>query len=367
MNNKNKFSLGDLRSFAVRCYDSIENTESKQDALKQISGTASSVFGDYFGVNILQTIDEISVRFVELLDQIIFEIEENNNVEARIRDYISNDLYDRVIIYLEAYRDIELYRKNLQGRLITEEDLVVISHYRLSDYVPLLMKEYYEQPALQKTILKKLVQFESDDLLNFFYTVAKEKNCIEVIVLALIGLKKNENRFSNWHQLKSEDEDFNNLVDYIKSFNMTSLSDNYLPGGMYTLIAVFFILELNVDTISSQEEISWMIEVLSTLFNIQLDDTNIYTLQLCVSNILIYFDLERLKNILVSDDILKSFIYLIEFLPQELFSRITFKLSLLGEDFLLNMKKILDSDKVKLSKSDSNMMTFLMWETQTVL
>ncbi len=367
MSKIHTFSSEELQSFAHQCHESMTRAPSRYEALKEISETASELFGDYFGANILKTTDELSVRFVELLDQIIFEIEENNHVDAKIREYISNDLYERLNIYLESFIDLNIYKKNLKGRLLREEDLVVISHHEISEYLPILMDEYYEQPALQKSILKKLIQFDSDELLHFYYSVVKEKNCIEVIILSLIGLKKNVNRFNNWRHLKTEDDDFNHLVEYIEQFNLDSLYENDVPTDVNTLIAALFILEMKIDSITGHQEISWMIEVLNTLSRIALDNTNVYTLQVCVSNILVYFDPERLREILVTEDLIVSFIHLCDFLPQDLFSRITFKLSMVGEDFLMQLKKMLESDRVKLKRNDSNILTFLMWETQTIL
>ena len=112
--------------------------------------------------------------FLRLLDQIVFELTENLPADASVREYIIDDLHARLSIYLDVFSGKETYACNLNKRLLTHEDTVIIRQCGLGEYLPLLLAEFNEQPVLRKSILRCLLSFDSSDLLNFYYNVASE-------------------------------------------------------------------------------------------------------------------------------------------------------------------------------------------------
>ena len=104
MRNRNKISKSRLKAIVNDCYDIINLEPSKFEALNKISDKALIEFGDYFGPYILKSPDKISMNFIELMDQIIFEIKENNQHDDNIKETIIEDLYLRVKINLEIIK-----------------------------------------------------------------------------------------------------------------------------------------------------------------------------------------------------------------------------------------------------------------------
>ena len=164
----------EMKKFAEQCYSLLNSSSSRRDTLKKISEMASSDFGEYFGPDILSCPDEISVHFIEILDQIVFETQENLISPNSINDYINDDLYNRLNIYLDVIKDITLYKNSISNRRLTYDDTVIIRHFSLKEMVPELIEEFYEQPTIQKDILRTLLVFNNEELLNFYYQIVKK-------------------------------------------------------------------------------------------------------------------------------------------------------------------------------------------------
>ena len=148
LNNEN------LHEFALRCYDTLQTAESKGDGLKLISDLISTQIGDYFGPEILTHHDEFSLSFIGILDQIVFEMEENTPSDEAIRDYIIDDLYIRLRKYLDILYDKDVYKHNFTNGLISQEDTIIIKHFQMEEYIPELITEFYDQTSITKTNIK---------------------------------------------------------------------------------------------------------------------------------------------------------------------------------------------------------------------
>jgi hypothetical protein len=163
--------------------------------------------------------DDVSVGFIELLDQVIFEIEEVQNAnDNKIEEYLIEDLYQRVESYLEVLSDADLYKRNLGKRIMNVEDTIIIKRFGFVEYVPLLMSEFNEQAAIRQHILKALISFNNEELLQFYYDILKKECEADIKVLSLIGLKKPVYQFDNWHLLECREEDYGALIQFVQSF-----------------------------------------------------------------------------------------------------------------------------------------------------
>ncbi len=363
----NKLTSEDLVNLASLCNESIKNSENRKAALEKIAETISCNLGDYFGPGILLHPDEISIHFIELLDQIVFETVENSSGDDRIRDYVIDNLYSRLGIYLDIFNDKELYKRNLCNRIITNDDTVIIRQFKMIEYLPELLVEFFEQPELQKPILRVLLTFKSDDLLNFYYQIAQQKNPIDIKILALIGLKFFHSKFHNWDQIKEKFNGRYPVIEYALEFDADDITRNKFPNDVYSLLFVLKFIDLNFDTLSNPNVTKWIISVLVSALKFEIDSNLQGDIFKDITNILIYIDTTNINSLLTNDDMVVSLISIIDFLPREYFDRIVMRISLLGEEFIESVRNLISAGRINAEDRTSNTMSFLFFETHNTL
>ena len=348
-----------LRDFAETCFYLLTQAPGKNAALKNIAETCTRRFGEYFGPEILADPDELSVNFIELLDQTVFEMIDNPARETTIRDYIIEDLYHRLSLYLDMYRGLEYYERSLLNRKITLDDLVIIRYYRLDHYTGELMDDFYEQPTMQRSILKTLLVFNDERLLNFYYQIIRELHSLEVKGLALMGLKQCHNRFSNWHSLKNIDDDLTDLVNYIEAFETEDVSKNPVPGNITRLNFALTYIEMNQQSLMKRGIVPWVFSVMRSVLYLNADSSLFTTIYNSIATIIVFFDTEYIRFLLKDERHLISFVCLMDILPGPVFDRIRMKLDLLGKDFINSINELRFSGKIRLDELNSNVMGYL--------
>ncbi|MBN1531351.1 MAG: hypothetical protein JXA20_01685 [Spirochaetes bacterium] len=352
---------------ASRLWGVRADATGSEGALKSISRIITSELGQYFGPEILDTPDELMVSFIELLDQIVFEIEENTPSDGSIKEYIIDDLYLRLGKYLDALHDMELYKQNLGSGFLTREDTVIIRHFGMNEFMPELMAEYHERPVLKKSILRSLLAFSSEKLITFYYQIAKEDGCVEARILALLGLKLHGSKFRNWKHLRSGDVQFDSLIEYVSCFDAGQANENGLPEDIYTLMFAINFIEQMVVGLKNREFLHWTVEVLKTITFIGIPvqfQSDMYT---SIANILTYCDADVIRDVLSDEAVLKSFIHLLEVLPPETFRRVTVSLAVLGSDFTEPVTKLISTGEVIPREGESNIMGYLLWGGEAVM
>ncbi|MCP4137570.1 MAG: hypothetical protein GY754_41770 [bacterium] len=355
-----------LYEVANNCYGLITSSSSKEDALCKIAETAGAVFGEYFAPNILIKPDEASINFIELMDQVVFEMAKSGSDDDSVREYIIDDLHARINLYLEAFLDREVYKKNFSHRILSYDDTIIIKQFKLGEYVPDLVSEFSEQTNLKKAILKTLLTFNEDELLNFYYQVAKEEHCLEIKSLAFTGLKKFNSKFTNWHLLKTDDE-LSNLVQYVEAFDIKNIEQNKIPGDLYSLLFAINCLELNISNMMHENTTDWICDVFETALEINIDNSLFTSIFTSISNILIYLDIECIQLLLENERHLKAFVLLLDSLPREYFSRVILTLDKLGEDFIFTVDELLSANILGLDEVNSNVVNYLFWKSQKTL
>jgi len=348
--------------FAHSCHEKIMPASSKMEALSIIAEYASPRIDEYF-LHAIEEPDEITQNFIELLDHVIFEMTENIPADPMVRQYVADDLFARLTIYLDIFRDQEIYSASLKKRLLVHDDTVIIRQLGMKEHVPLLMAEYYEQPALQRSILQALVSFECDELLNFFYTIAKETGSVEIKALALVGLKKCGTRFSHWRHLAGNSEEQNPMLTYAQRFDCSSVEKNDIPGDLYSSIFALQYIESNRDLLAGLSALTWVMALLRATFDIGYFNSYLADLYASICNILIFARTETLRELLGADEQVKTLVQVIDFLPREYFDRIMPKLSLLGPDFIHRVQFMVTAAKMKLDERESNTHWYLLWKT----
>jgi hypothetical protein len=351
-----------FEEFANSCYEKISPASSKIEALSIVADFASSRIDDYFR-QALEEPDEVSMLFVELLDQIIFELTENMPADLMVREYVANDLFSRLAIYLDLFRDRDAYSTSLKKRLLTHDDTVIMRQFGMHEHAALLMSEYYEQPVLQRSILQTLITFDCDELLNFFYNIAKEAVNIEIKALSLAGLKKCGSRFSSWRQLATDNEEHNQMIAYAQRFYCAVIEKNDIPRDLYSAIFVLQHVESNRDILMNPCSFSWVMNLIRSMLDVGYFNSYLTDFYLSICHVIIFAGLGVLTELLSVDSQVKTLVQVIDFLPREYFDRIMPKLSLLGNDFIHRVNFMLASGKMKLDDRESNTYSYILWKT----
>ena len=362
MNSDIQTFPGRIHEFAMACAEKIKSAATKREALELIAGTGAAQLDEYSAGTMAEP-DEISVRFIEIVDQIVFEIGENMPVEASVCDYIVDDLYSRLNIYLDIFKDRETYAFNLGKRILTHDDTIIMRQCRFAEFVTLLIAEYGEQPALRRSILRALLAFDVPDLLNVYYDIAREAADIEERVLALIGLKKFGDTFNYRRLLPAESEALGALIEYVKSFDCSAIETNEVPRDLYTLFFVLNFIELNIHSIAGPAGCGWIMNVLQSLLSVGYYNSFLPDVYRSMCNIIIFTAAGRLKEVIRNDEHLASLVRVIDFLPREYFQQITLKLSILGNELIQRVNGLLSSGKLELDGSESNTMSYILWKS----
>ncbi|MBN1496346.1 MAG: hypothetical protein JXA07_06225 [Spirochaetes bacterium] len=355
--------------FADSLLSQIGSAASKVEALNRASELVSSRIDEYRR-DILENPDEISLSLIDLLDQIAFELAESNPADAAVQDYIIDDLYGRLSVYLDILKSREIYDSNLRKRYITREDAIIMRQCRMKECAPLLMSEFYEQPALQKPILHTLVSFDGDDLLNFYYDIAKESDAVDMRALALVGLKGFGTKFRRWRQLSSgDDEGYLRMIAYAESFDAAAIERNDMPvpGDLNTSMFVLHYVESHIESITGHAALAWVLEALHSFLSIRYYNSSLAVIHDSICSILLFARTDTLQLVLDGDACVKKLLELIDFLPRELFERIVPKLALMGNDFIRRVNGMVGAGKVKLNERESNALSYIIWMTGNAL
>jgi hypothetical protein len=352
-----------IQEFALACLDRIGPAPSKIEALRAIADYAAPHIEEY-RLYALQSPDDISLNFIELLDQVIFELSENMPADVTVREYLTDDLFTRLSVYLDIFRGRDSYTCNLNRRLLTHEDAIVIRQCQMAEHIPLLMSEYYEQPVLQRSILHALLSFDSDELLNFYYNIAKEGNSIEVKALSLVGLKKFGSKFRHWRNLASEDDgEFGQMIAYAQSFDCDTVEINDIPANLSSLLFVVQYIETNRDLLNNPRGLKWVLCVLRSLLGVGYYNSYLADIYLSICTFIIFAGIDSLKQALSCDEDVKALVQVVDFLPREYFDRVVPKLAILGDEFIKRVNAMLAAGKIKLDDRESNVICYLLWKS----
>jgi hypothetical protein len=352
---------GRLLDFANSCREKIKSASSKLEALQSIADAASNRLEEY-QFSVAANPDEISVSFVRLLDQIVFELTENLPADASVREYIIDDLYSRLNFYLDAFSGREIYASNLNKRLLTHDDTIIIRQCGLTEYLPLLISEFGEQPLLRKSIIRCLLSFESGDLLNFYYNVAGEPGSLDVKCMALVGLKQFGPMFRKWELADHGDEAYGRLVAYAKTFDGVNLERNSVPDDLHTLMFVIRYIESNFRAVVNGKTLGWIMTVVGTIPGIGYYNSYLNDLYDSLCAIMLFAGIDNLKLVLLDDELAKALFVGIDFLPREYFDRISPMLSVMGDELIRRVSALMASGKIKPDERESNILGFMLWK-----
>ena len=366
MQSREKFESGQLTEMALRMHEDLRSAGSRREALDLVSLRASRKLGTCLSAQVLAEPDEVLISFLEVLDQIVFEVgEEQDSRDGHAAEYIVDDLYQRLEVYLDLFRGLNFYRKNLPTRILNREDTVIIRHRRLAEYVPFLISEFFEQPHMRKPIMQALIYFSNEELLNFFYEIARNEYDLEMKILALLGLKNNQSVFYNWNMLKGQgDERFDSLISYIENGGDTEgegpRSSNEEKNALVLYYRVFR-LEVQLASAVGAAECQKVLEVLRCVTECNMDALSMkYDLYNSLGRILARFTGGSVTRFLEVEENLISFLYHIDSLPIDLFGRVTAVLESLGENFISSVKELVSKGKLQLDEKNSRLMEYLL-------
>ncbi len=349
-----------LTEITARLYKPFKNAPSKLEALNVIYSGITEELGHYINMYRLSELNDIIYGFLELTDQIIFEIDEGfNRAENGVEEYIIDDLYQRAETYLDLFSNIDLYKKNLRKRLLNQDDPVIIRYYVLDEFIPLLISEFFEQPDLRKGILKSLQFFNDDTLINFFYDIAKNDYDVELRILALIGLKKYKYRFNNWHLLKTSDDDLNTLIEHIRKPSTDTVSNKAKSNSIF--LYTLWTIEFSTMKGLSLQEYPLLFQSLYDIFCTAPDSGSVQLeFNQALKSILKRISIHDLRTLLRDKAYVKAFLQFLNIVPVEFFDRVMMILDLLGENFIESFEQLVVSGEFTINEERSSLLSYLL-------
>jgi hypothetical protein len=356
---KNNLTL--LNRAVNNYFQILTSTPSKNDALKSIADRVIADFGDFITPGNLNITDEVFINLIELIDQIIYEFKENDDYNSNIRDYIIDDLYSKLSLTLEALTDQNIYSANLRNRSLYPDDLIIIKNKNISAMVPVLISESEGITNLEKEIIKTLLYFKDESLVEFFYNSFKNSTSGFIKSAALLGLKYNSGRGLNWDSISEISNGQSDLIQFAEKFDLCRIDANPCPSSKEEMTFTILHIEKNISAMNDTDSINWILSLLISIPSFSFENSWLYEINTSICNILLNIDLCILKEILKNETVLIKTIKFIDLLPGNIFNRLTGRFDSLGMEFLFNLNSAIEKKKIIISSSNSNIMNYLCW------
>jgi len=357
----NKVNSKNIETSLKEYFSIITSTASRSEALRSIAALGIKQFGEYITPGSLNLCDEIQINFIEILDQIIFELSGSSDTGSEIRDYITDDLYSRFSLILEALADCEKYKANLKNRPLYSEDLIIIRRKKLSEFVPLLISESEDITSLEKNIVKTLLYFTEDVHLEFFYNRFRNTSSGFNRAASLLGMKNKCKPGLNWDSVKEISNGMVELVNYAENFNTEDICNNRLPENMEEMTFVLLHLEKNAKSFKSLREINWIFNILSIIPLLNFENSWLTEINISLSNIILQIDINLMREILKNESVLISATNFIDYLPRNVFNRLTGRLDEMGMEFIYNLNLVINKNRKTMDAYNSNILTYISW------
>lgn len=360
MNTLTRWNLGEIVDICQRI---LENENNPRKTLRQIAEILSGNSDPLPQFLTHSITNDIDLHFVELLDQIVFEMNSNEPADRIVGDYIFEDLHLRLTIYIEIYSNTELYRRNLETRSLTHDDTIIIRTLRISEAIPALMESFDENTHLQKAILRALLVFEDEELYRMYQQIARDEyNCVELKVLALVGLKKSNSIYCNWDLIKSDDPALNEMYQYVRHFNAKTITANDYPSNICAMVFLLTWFDTSLHDINTTALI-WLLEQVAVTDVSNLDNSTYLTIMTTITSILNGVELKKLKRASRSSRGLVALVHTLNLLPSELFERVSVNLNEMGNAFRKSLEAFFSSPQGAGHTDDSNVANFLNWQS----
>lgn len=341
----------------------ITSTPSRSEALNSIAALGIKQFGEYITPGSLNLTDEIQINYIEILDQIIFELGGESDTGTEIRDYIIDDLYSRFTLTVEALTDCEKYKVNLKNRPLYTEDLIIIRRKKLSEFVPLLISESEDITNLEKNIAKTLIYFTDTVHLDFFYNLFRHSASGFIKSAALLGLKYNENKGLNWDSVREISNGLKKAVEFAENFDFENLNINRLPENMEEMTFTLLHIEKNIGYYRNTSDINWILSVFGIVPLLNFENSWYNEVNISLSNILIQIDIDLMRETLKDESVLIRVTNFIDYLPRNIFNRLTGRLDLMGAEFIYNLNLVIEKKKKSMDAYNSNILTYISWNS----
>ncbi len=341
----------------------LSSVTSRSEALKAIADKATSDFGEYITPGNFNVTDEIQINLLELIDQIVYEFRDNSDYNSNIKDYIIDDLYSKLSLTLEALAAPEKYLSNIKNRSLYPDDLIIIKNLHLSSMVPVLISESEGITNLEREIMKTLLHFADEMLLEFFYNSFKTTSSGFIKSAALLGLKYLSSRGLNWTCIEELGNGSADLVYFAEKFNPDSCVRNPFPSTREELTFTILHVEKNIEKMNDPDSINWIISMLISIPALNFENSWLNEINTSICNILLKIDLNILKEILKDEAALVKTMKFIDLLPGNIFNRLTGRFNALGMEFIFNLNSAIEKKKVLINDSNSNILNYLCWNT----
>jgi hypothetical protein len=359
MTEKKSFSI--TGTIELYCHI-LKSMPSRNEALKVIAEQATEDFGDFITPGSLNLKNEIEINFAELLDQIIYEFRENTDFEANIRDYIIDDLYSRLYMYLESFNSLDQYIKNIKNRTLFQDDCIIIKNKKIYKLIPLLIEEYEELTILQKPLIKALIHLAEETPSEFFLKSFNDSSQGFIKSAALLGLKYREALKPEFF-ITAEISRNCTLPFYAEKFNPSAIWKNAEPSNKEEITFVLLHIEKNIKNFNDVQSTNWILDTINLIPQMNFENSWLNEINTSVCNILLNIEIDLIKEFLNNDEKLLTAINFIDLFPKNIFNRLTGRLDELGLEFHYRLNSVLEKNKFMSDDLNSNMFNYLSWNT----
>ncbi len=359
---QNTISRTRLRELSLASLDILRDTPARLEALVAVGRLIEREFGERLDITAYDGLGDLDVAFVEVLDQILFELNADTGASGGIDEYIVDDLYTRAQAFFLIERGPEHYRKNLHERAITLDDPIIIRHHRLAEFVPRLTAEFAEYPNLRCAILKTLLTFDDDLLLPFYYDIVMGDGDTALKIMALIGLHQCRSRFGNWRTIaRTADDELNALVAYVQAFDPSQPADGGALERPYPLVFTLMFLEQQCITGSDALDFERLFATLCATVRSRAAVQQLYPhLHETIASIFMHIAPDTLSALLDDKRTLLTFLKVVDLFPLEGFEKILVVINRLGPRFLKTAERTIAAGEVQFEKSGPTLIGYIL-------
>ncbi len=358
LDKKETISLEETSQY---CHKVLSSEQSMDKVLNTLCQYLTRAFGNYLSPGNLSFFEEMEINFVELLDQIIYEYRENLTYDQTIKEYIIADLYSRLSLHVEAFNDPTLYKKNLPHRQLYPDDLAIIRDMKMEDMVPFLIEEWEEMTNLQKSSMKTLLYFAIGNF-HTFKNIYEKTYSNYIKAAAILGMKYDiENAPIGYNELKLINSD------YMRNFKLKEVFENPLPESPGEKVFTILHIERAISMMPDDKSYLWILKVLSQLPEKEFKSSWLPEIYNSMSNIFLNLQNEQIIKLVSKKEHILDFIKLVDFLPRNIFNRITGKIDELGRKFHLQIASELEDKKLNIHKTNSNIFNYICRNSKRII
>ena len=152
-------------------------------------------------------------------------------------------------------------------------------------------------------------------------------------------------------------------VEYAEDFDFENLNINRLPENMEEMTFTLLHIEKNIGYYRNTSDINWILSVFGIVPLLNFENSWYNEVNISLSNILIQIDIDLMRETLKDESVLIRVTNFIDYLPRNIFNRLTGRLDLMGAEFIYNLNLVIEKKKKSMDAYNSNILTYISWNS----